>query len=152
MLADGTVLRGHLLDVSADQLRFDANKTQNPVPVAPEDLFPNDSWGPSRPAQPGDIIVLYGTGRGGTTAALEAGELGTGAAALLPEANPMVSFGGMFLTQDDVLYVGVTPQAAGLYQLVIRVPATAMPGKNQVVLTVYGKSTPVGPVVPVAAP
>ena len=78
--------------------------------------------------------------------------MGTGAAALLPEANPMVSFGGMFLTQDDVLYVGVTPQAARLYQLVIRVPATAMPGKNQVVLTVYGKSTPVGPVVPVAAP
>jgi uncharacterized protein (TIGR03437 family) len=132
--------------------RFNSSLTQNPVPVAPEDLFPNDPWGPSRPAQPGDVIVLYGTGWGETTAALEAGQLATGAASLLPEANPMVSFGGLFLTQEDVLYVGVTPQTAGLYQLVIRVPATALPGKNQVVLTVYGKSTPIGPVVPVSGP
>jgi hypothetical protein len=28
-LPDGTVLRGHVLDVSADQLRFDVNKTSN---------------------------------------------------------------------------------------------------------------------------
>ena len=29
VLPDGTVLRGRVLDVSADQLRFDANKTSN---------------------------------------------------------------------------------------------------------------------------
>ena len=29
VLPDGTVLRGHVLDVSADQLRFEANKTSN---------------------------------------------------------------------------------------------------------------------------
>jgi len=62
----------------------------------------------------------------------------------------MLGFGGIFLAQDDVLYVGVTPNTAGLYQLAIRVPAVAIAGNYQVVLTVYGKSTPVGPVVPVA--
>lgn len=67
-------------------------------------------------------------------------------------ANPMVTFGGIPLAAEDVFYVGATPEAAGLYQLAIRVPATALPGDNQVVLNVYGKSTPTGPVVPVAAP
>ena len=56
------------------------------------------------------------------------------------------------MAPEDVLYVGVTPQTAGLFQLAIRTPATAQPGNNQVVLTVYDKSTPVGPVIPVAAP
>ena len=64
----------------------------------------------------------------------------------------MVSFGGIFLAPEDVFYVGVTPQTAGLFQLAIRVPVGAQPGNNQVVLTVYGRSTPVGPVIPVAAP
>jgi uncharacterized protein (TIGR03437 family) len=132
--------------------RFNSTPGQPPVPVAPENSFPNDSFGPSRPAVPGDIILLYGTGWGETTAGLETGELARGAAQLLPGAKPMVTFGGIPMAPDDVLYVGVTPNTAGLYQLAIRVPATALPGNNQVVLTVYGKSTPVGPVIPVAAP
>ena len=118
--------------------------------VAPSGMF-TDEFGPSRPAKPGDIIVLYGTGWGETEAALGTGELATEAAEVLPGANPLVSFGGLVMGADDVLYVGVTPNAAGLYQLAIRVPATAAPGNNQVVLTVYGKSTPTGPVIPVAA-
>jgi len=125
--------------------RFNADA----VAVAPAGMF-NDQFGPSRPAQPGDIVVLFGTGWGPTTASLGTGQLATGAAQLLPDANPTVSFGGIFLAQDDVLYVGVTPNTAGLYQLAIRVPAVAIAGNYQVVLTVYGKSTPVGPVVPVA--
>jgi uncharacterized protein (TIGR03437 family) len=134
------------------------------VVVAPDGRFA-DQYGPSRPAVPGDIIVLYGTGWGETTAALGTGELASGAAELLPDANPTVIFGGVALAPEDVLYVGATPNTAGLYQLVIRVPAVAIPGSqqipgrvtditrcgfqcNQVILTVYGKSTPVGPVIP----
>ena len=63
-----------------------------------------------------------------------------------------MSFGGIFLAPQDVFYVGVTPNTAGLYQLAIRVPSGAQTGNHQVVLTVYGKSTPVGPVVPVKRP
>ena len=111
-----------------------------------------DQFGVSRPADPGDIILLFGTGWGATTAGLATGELATGAAEVLPGANPTVTFGGVVMASDNVLYVGVTPGTAGLFQLAIRVPAAAQPGNNQVVLTVYGKSTPIGPVIPVAAP
>lgn len=119
--------------------------------VAPQGMF-TDQFGPSRPAKPGDIIVLYGTGWGETAAGLQTGELAEVAAEVLEEADPTVSFGGVVMDPNDIFYVGVTPQAAGLYQLAIRVPANAQPGDRQVVLTVYGKSTPTGPVIPVAAP
>ena len=127
--------------------RFNADA----IAVAPDGMF-TDEFGTSRPAMPGEIIVLYGTGWGETTAGLGTGELATGAAQLLPGANPMVNFGGIFLAPEDVFYVGVTPSTAGLYQLAIRVPEGAQPGNNQVVLTAYGKSTPGGPVIPVAVP
>ncbi|MDA1234057.1 MAG: hypothetical protein O3A53_04585, partial [Acidobacteria bacterium] len=110
--------------------RFNADA----VAVAPAGLF-NDEFGPSRPAKPGDIVLLFGTGWGPTTAALGTGQLATGSAQLLPDANPMVSFSGIFLAPQNVLYVGVTPNTAGLYQLAIRVPGIAIPGNYPVVLT-----------------
>ena len=36
---------------------------------------------------------------------------------------PLISEGGIFLAPQDVFYVGVTPNTAGLYQLSIRVPS-----------------------------
>jgi uncharacterized protein (TIGR03437 family) len=131
--------------------RFNATPEQPAVAVAPEGLF-NDQFGPSRPAKPRDIIVLYGTGWGDTEAHLETGQLASEAAELLPEANHKITLGGIQLANGDVLYVGVTPEAAGLYQAVIRIPLNTQPGNKQVVLTVYGKSTPVGPVIPIGGP
>jgi uncharacterized protein (TIGR03437 family) len=127
--------------------RFNADA----IAVAPDGMF-TDEFGTSRPAMPGEIIVLYGTGWGETTAGLTTGELATVAAELLPEANAMITFGGVVLAPEDVFYIGVTPFTAGLLQAVIAVPATAQPGNNQVVLTAYGKSTSLGPVIPVASP
>jgi uncharacterized protein (TIGR03437 family) len=118
--------------------------------VAPDGMF-NDQFGPSRPAKPGDIVVLYGTGWGQTSANLAAGELAAGAAEVL-DAGRTVTFDGVVMDPADVFYVGVTPQAAGLYQLAIKIPASAAPGNRHVVLTVYGKSTPAGPVIPIVAP
>ena len=135
----------------ADDGLIAARFNDDAVAVAPAGLF-SDQFGPSRPARPGDIIVMYGTGWGPTEAALGTGQLATGAAQLLSGANPLVNFGGFFLAPQDVFYVGVTPNTAGLYQLAIRVPSGAQTGNHQVVLTVYGKSTPVGPVVPVKRP
>ena len=135
----------------ADDGLIAARFNSDAVAVAPAGMF-SDQFGPSRPARPGDVIVMYGTGWGPSTASLGTGQLATGAAQLLPGANPAVSFGGIFLAPQDVFYVGVTPNTAGLYQLAIRVPSGAQTGNHQVVLTVYGKSTPVGPVVPVKRP
>ncbi len=119
--------------------------------VAPAGMF-NDQFGPSRPAKPGEIIVLYGTGWGETTAGLATGELASGAAEVPPSANRRITLGGIQIAEEDVFYVGVTPQTAGLYQAAIRVPKGTTPGNKQVILTVYGKSTPVGPVIPIGAP
>ena len=96
--------------------------------------------------------MLYGTGWGDTTANLATGQLATAAAKLLPSANPKITLGGIQLSEQDLIYVGVTPQAAGLYQAAIRIPVNTTPGNKQVVLTVYGKSTPVGPVIPIGEP
>ena len=140
--------------VAADGLiaaRFNATPTQTAAAVAPEGMF-HDQYGPSRPAKPGDIVLLYGTGWGETTANLTAGQLATAGAEVLPSANRKLTLGGMQLADEDLIYVGVTPQAAGLYQAAIRIPANTTPGNKQVVLTVYGKSTPVGPVIPIGAP
>jgi hypothetical protein len=121
-------------------------------PVGPE-YTPSDEYEEAwRPARPREIVALFGTGWGPTTANLQTGELAPEAAPLEPAANPTVTFGGIRLAAKDLLYVGAAPNAAGLYQLNIRVPAGAQPGNHQVMLTVYGKSTPVGPVIPVAAP
>ena len=53
--------------------RFNATESQAPVPVAPVEKFPNDDFGPSRPAQPGDIVLLFGTGWGETDPSFETG-------------------------------------------------------------------------------
>ena len=118
--------------------------------VAPAGLFV-DEFGPSRPAKAGDIILLFGTGWGPTERPLATGELAPGPAEVL-DANPLVTLGGIPLAADDVLYVGVTPNTAGLFQLAIRIPQGTTPGNKQVVLTVHGKSTPLGPVIPIGAP
>src|SRR5690606_37451255 len=76
--------------------------------VAPEAAF-TDQQGPSRPARPGEIIVLFGTGWGRTEADLAAGQRASGEHRLLPSANPMVTFGGIPLAAENVLYVGSTP-------------------------------------------
>jgi uncharacterized protein (TIGR03437 family) len=130
--------------------RFNETPAQAPVAVAPEEMF-ND-YGPSRPAKPGDIVLLYGTGWGETNPSFTTGQLATGAAEVLPAANRKLTLGGIQLSDEDLIYVGVTPEAAGLYQAAIRIPANTTPGNKQVVLTVYGKSTPVGPVIPIGAP
>jgi uncharacterized protein (TIGR03437 family) len=132
--------------------RFNATPEQTAAAVAPEGMFPDDPLGPSRPAMPGEIILLFGTGWGPTTAGLAVGELAPSAAQVLPEANPTVMFAGLPLAPENVFYVGVTPGTAGLLQLAIRIPEGTPPGNHPVVLTVYGKSTPVGPLVPVKAP
>ena len=118
--------------------------------VAPSGMFV-DQFGPSRPAKPGDIILLFGTGWGDTEAALATGKLAAGAAQVLPDASPMVTFGGVPLAPENVFYVGVTPFTAGLFQLAIEVPEGTPPGNQEIVLTVYGKSTPVGPAIPVTS-
>jgi uncharacterized protein (TIGR03437 family) len=71
----------------------------------------------SRPAMPGDVIVLYGVGFGPVTPNIPAGQL-------VQELNNLtlpftLSIGGVPAT---VLYSGLAPKATGLYQFNVTVP------------------------------
>jgi uncharacterized protein (TIGR03437 family) len=88
----------------------------------------------SRPAQPGDEIVLYGIGFGPVTPNIPAGQL-------VEQANTLtlgftMSIGGMPVT--DVPYLGLAPSFTGLYQFNIVVPPNAGSGAVPLTFTAGG--------------
>jgi uncharacterized protein (TIGR03437 family) len=107
----------------------------NVVYVGPEGLFPG---APVRPARPGDVILLFGTGFGPTDPAVPAGRVVTSAARL---ANPVqIRFGNVVA---DVQFAGLAPQAAGLYQFNVVVPAVP-DGDVEVIAEIGGVRTQSG--------
>ena len=86
------------------------------------------------PAQPGEVIILWGSGFGPASPAVPAGQVFAGANKL---ANPVtVTIGGQQATVDFAGVVG-----AGLVQLNVHVPASMNNGDAAVVATVGGVST-----------
>ena len=95
------------------------------------------------PAKPGDTITIYAVGLGATSPPQTPG---TVAAASAIVSNVSVTVANVPAT---VLYPGVTPGDAGLYQLNIQVPA--VPAGNQpIAMTVNGVSSPPGAYLAVA--
>ena len=95
------------------------------------------------PAEPGEVITLFGTGFGPTEPPLEAGQIPGGAAELASEVE--FTFGGIRIFADDILYAGAAPCCAGLYQFTVRVPFGFPDGYAAVSAAVRGVSTPEGP-------
>ena len=86
------------------------------------------------PAEPGETIVLYGTGFGSTGIAGGIGELARQA---MPLATlPSVSIGG---TAAKVEYAGIPEGSAGLYQINVTVPESAADGDLQLTVD-YGEA------------
>jgi uncharacterized protein (TIGR03437 family) len=94
------------------------------------------------PAQPGDILTLFMTGLGATTPANGPGVLPPSTANV--NAAVSVSLGGFELRSTDILYAGVTPFYAGLYQVDIRIPQNAPTGHVPVSVGIGAFSTPAG--------
>jgi uncharacterized protein (TIGR03437 family) len=88
---------------------------------------------PSRPAQQGDEIVMYGIGFGAVSPNIPAGQL-------VEQANSLASFdlfiGGLPVT--NVPYAGLAPNFTGLYQFNAVVPANAGNGAVPLTFTVGG--------------
>jgi uncharacterized protein (TIGR03437 family) len=94
----------------------------------------------SRPAKPGDTIVLYGVGFGSVTPNTPAGQIASGQTNL--SNNFTVSFGTAPAT---VTYSGLAPGLVGLYQFNVIVPT--IPAGDTVPMTfslgsAAGKQTP----------
>lgn len=101
-----------------------------------------------RPAKPGDIVVLFGTGFGPTDPAVASGALTPDAARL--RETPTVTIGSTTLAAADVLYAGLSPGSiSGLYQINVRVPASAPDGDVPVTIRVGSASTQTGVTIPV---
>ncbi|HEV3199244.1 MAG TPA: hypothetical protein VGZ73_15130, partial [Bryobacteraceae bacterium] len=95
---------------------------------------------PTKPASAGDALVIYCTGLGAVMPAVPAGS----AAPASPPAttvNPVtVTIGGQ---SAHVLFSGLAPGFAGLYQVDVRVPKGITPGPNvPLVLSISGASSP----------
>jgi uncharacterized protein (TIGR03437 family) len=88
--------------------------------------FPSYANVPTRRAQAGDTIVLFGTGLGPVSPGVPSGEIATEAS---PLAAPLkVSFTGYAGTVfGTVTYAGVVPGTLGLYQVNVVVPEISLP-------------------------
>jgi len=83
---------------------------------------------PSRPAQPGETITMYGIGFGPVTPSIPAGQIETQTNQLA--ASLQILFGQ---TPGTITYQGLTPGFVGLYQFDVVVPA--VPDNDLVPLT-----------------
>ncbi len=101
------------------------------------------------PAEPGEIVTLFGTGFGATEPRLATGQIPGGQAALVNAVS--FAFGGIAVPAEDVLYAGAAPCCAGVYQFTVRVPADSPEGDAPVTATVNRVSTPQGPFLTVKA-
>jgi uncharacterized protein (TIGR03437 family) len=88
------------------------------------------------PARVGETLTAYGVGWGPTTSSIPPGTVASAIASLTSKYT--LTLGG---TPVDVLYAGVSPTYAGLYQVDFTVPTGVSAGNQPLVLTVDGVST-----------
>lgn len=123
---------------------------QNPDgknPIAALNAITNDRIGATNliagvtfaPAKPDDILTLFSTGLGATNSPVQAGVLPSGAASTVEPVT--VTIGSL---NAEVLYAGVAPGFAGLYQINIKIPRATPDGDLAVTARIGGLSTPPG--------
>ncbi|MCW5966508.1 MAG: hypothetical protein KIT83_20895, partial [Bryobacterales bacterium] len=131
-----------LFSVEFAGMKIAASHHPDGVAVGP---FPHEVGEPqARPAQPGDVISVYGTGFGPVASAIPEDQLFQGAEPLVDPSAVSVTLGGV---PCPVQFIGKT--AAGLYQMNIQVPALA-PGNHKLLLRNGHELSQDGVLVPVS--
>jgi uncharacterized protein (TIGR03437 family) len=100
------------------------------------------------PAKAGDIVILYATGLGRVKPDWIDSEIATTAAVLREIAAFRVTLAGTAVDAAAILYAGVTPGFAGLYQINLRLPAT-LPRNPEIRIGFDGQMSPEGLALPV---
>ena len=107
----------------------------------------------SRPSQASSWLCL-GPASGRRTHRFEAGQIPfiaspqtDGQALLINDLT--ITVAGIPVPPQDIVYAGIAPCCAGLYQLVFRVPPNVPDGDLPVTATVAGAVTPLGPFITV---
>lgn len=101
----------------------------------------------SSPATAGEIVTLWATGLGQTYPALVEGALPSAAQWLLQMDQFTVEVNGAALDPTAILYAGVAPGYAGLYQVNVRLPEV-LPPNPEIRLGLGGILSPPGQVLP----
>ena len=92
------------------------------------------------PITAGGIVEAYGTGWGGTNPAIAPGTLPGGAAQLA--LGMSMTLGGEAIPAANILYAGVSPCCAGIFQVDFVIPNDVPSGNLPLVITVNGISSP----------
>jgi len=111
---------------------------------------PGTDW---RPAHTGDTITIYANGLGAVTPPVNDGWNSCDKSICAPDfsnltlrnttVRPKVTIGGVTVPDNLILYSGLAPQFAGLYQINLTIPSGITPSDNtQIVITMGGVSSP----------
>jgi uncharacterized protein (TIGR03437 family) len=125
------------------QTKYAAAVHSDGVYVAPAGYFGSGLI--SRPAQPGEILQIFGTGFGPTTPAVAAGQIVSAAAPLSDPTQLRLTIGGVTAT---VQFAGIAAAAVGEYQFNVVVPQLP-DGDQPIVATIGGVSSQTGISVPI---
>jgi uncharacterized protein (TIGR03437 family) len=79
------------------------------------------------PAHGGDVVIVYATGMGAVLPATLSGEIAQYASPIANLATLKVTVNGVALAPSAILYAGLTPSSAGLYQINLLLPANSAP-------------------------
>jgi uncharacterized protein (TIGR03437 family) len=106
---------------------------------------------PDAPATAGEVVTLWSTGLGNTIPELEDGVLAPLPPAPLQWISQLNQFAvwinGAALDPSAVLFAGVAPGYAGLYQVDVRLP-DPLPANPQIQLALAGAPSPAGLILP----
>jgi len=100
------------------------------------------------PAKGGEVVVLYATGLGPTSPAAVPDQLATSAAPLANLADFRLLLNGAPVDPHQILYAGVTPGFAGLYQINLQLPAN-VPANPEIRIGFSAVMSPAGRILPV---
>jgi len=144
----GTVLNGPAVQPNAPALFTFNNRTVAAQSVAFATIADPAVVPTGRFAKPGETVILYGTGFGVTEPVYQSGELPSAPASTRDTMTVII--GGQTLAPDDVIYAGVSPGSiSGLYQVNVRIPASAASGNLPVTVRINGQQSQDGVTIPV---
>lgn len=98
------------------------------------------------PGSGGEIIVIYIAGLGRVSPDTTSGKLANSAASIVAKAQTQVLLAGVACPQSNILYVGLAPGFAGLYQINLVVPPLT-PANPEVRVQVGPQISPPGTII-----
>lgn len=93
------------------------------------------------PAAPGEVLVIYAAGLGATLPAVTGLTIPIAAASISARSQFAVLLNGEPIPDENILYAGVTPGYAGLYQINCRLPADT-PSDPEIRVRLPGQTSP----------